>query len=113
MDNRPNPPSSDDGVTSSVNSGAYNPGPINDRDLPTAELEFVQAQQYDIQLEEFPEGPYGSPTNMPRLGKSTPWRAGQVGISAYRDENPVTSARKVSLDEPPPKAPRGSIEGQN
>lgn len=113
MDNHPNQMNTNEDVEHSRNSGAYHPGPIKDNDAPTAELSFVQAQQQDILLEEFPDGPYGAATNMPKLGKSTPWREGQRGISVFRDQNPVASNRKVPLDEPPAKAPRGSIEGQN
>lgn len=96
----------------SVNSGSYDPGPITDTGND-AELSYVEAQQDDLLLEEFPDGPYGSATNE-RLGKSTPWRKGQRSISAFRDQNPVSSDRKVPLDEPSTNgAPRGTIEGQN
>ncbi|MCL6453700.1 MAG: hypothetical protein K6T78_08775 [Alicyclobacillus sp.] len=96
----------------SVDSGGYNPGPLDPHD--NQELSYVQAQQDDILLEEFPEGPYGSSRSEPVKGKSTPWEPGQRAISAYRDQNPVFSDRKVPLDEPPTHGqPRGSIEGQN
>jgi hypothetical protein len=97
----------------SVNSGWYNPGPINDTDLPNAELSAVQARDYDILREEFPEGPYGAPTNEEKLGKTSPWRPGQAVVSSLRDQNPVSSDRQVTLDEPPAQAQKGSIEGQN
>jgi hypothetical protein len=113
VDNHPNQINTNQDVERSKNSGAYHPGPVNDSDNPTSELDIVQANQKDILLEEFPDGPYGAATNAPKLGKSTPWKKGQVAISAYRDENPVMSDRKVPLDEPPSKAPKGSIEGQN
>lgn len=77
------------------------------------ELSYVQAQQKDILPEEFPEGPYGAATNEKKLGKTSPWREGQAVVSAYRDQNPAFSDRKVPLDEPPFHAPKGSIEGQN
>lgn len=96
----------------STNSGSYHPGPITD-DGDDAELSYVKAQQDDLMLEEFPDGPYGSTRQEP-LGKSSPWREGQRSVSAYRDQNPVSSDRKVPLKEPSPNgAPRGTIEGQN
>jgi hypothetical protein len=96
----------------SVNSGSYHPGPVTD-DQQSAELSYVQAQQNDLLLEEFPDGPYGAATNEP-LGKSAPWKDGQRSISAFRDQNPAFSDRKVPLDEPDTDgAPRGTIEGQN
>jgi hypothetical protein len=97
----------------SVNSGWYNPGPIHDTDLPNAELSSVQARDYDILREEFPEGPYGAATNEEKLGKTSPWRPGQAVVSSLRDQNPMSSDRQVTLDEPPARAPKGSIEGQN
>ena len=106
-------PKPSDPSIKSGNSGSYNPGPVNESEWPNAELSMVQAQQKDIQLEEFPEGPYGAATNTKRLGKSTPWKPGQAAVSAFRDSNPITSDRKVALKEPPFRAPKGSIEGQN
>lgn len=97
---------------SSVNSGSYHPGPITD-DGENAELSYVKAARSDILFEEFPDGPYGSSRNE-KLGKSTSWQKGDRAMSAYRDQNPVDSDRKVPLDEPSTKgAPRGTIEGQN
>lgn len=98
----------------SVDSGSYDPGPIEPVPEDNAELSYVQAQQDDIMLEEFPEGPYGSARSEPIEGKSTPWEPGQRSISAYRDQNPVDSDRKVPMNEPSTDGhPRGSIEGQN
>jgi hypothetical protein len=97
----------------SSNSGKYNPGPVNESDWLAEELSEVQAQQKDILLEEFPEGPYGAPTNEEKPGKTSPWKAGQADVSSYRDQNPAFSDRQVPDHEPPAEAPRGSIEGQN
>ncbi|MCL6637254.1 MAG: hypothetical protein K6T26_04815 [Alicyclobacillus sp.] len=94
-------------------SGAYNPGPVTGEDAPNAELAVVQAQRNDLQLEEFPEGPYGAASPSESLGKSQAWEPGQASVSAFRDANPVFSDRKLAEHEPPAQAPRGSIEGQN
>lgn len=98
-------------VTSS-NSGGYHPGTIGNEDGQSPELSYVEAQQDDLMLEEFPDGAYGANANY-KLGKSTPWRKGQRSVSAHRDQNPVDSNRTVPLEEPPYGAPRGSQEGQN
>lgn len=104
-------------VVQSTNSGSYNPGPVTDttegENLNSAELSFVQAQQNDIQLEEFPEGPYGAATDEPIEGKSTPWGPSQQSVSAFRDANPVDSNRKVALNEPPRDAPKNTLEAEN
>jgi hypothetical protein len=92
----------------SVNSGSYNPGTISEESAAN-----LDPANNDIMLEEFPDGPYGAATDAPRLGKSTPWRKNQKSVSAYRDANPLSSNRKVTEDEPPHDAPRGTIEGQN
>jgi hypothetical protein len=91
-----------------IPSGAYDPGPVDG-----AELAGVEAWQNDLQLEEFPDGPYAAASDPPRLGKSSPWRPGQRVVSSFRDQNPVTSERKVAAEEPPFDAPEGSIEGEN
>lgn len=96
----------------SKSSGAYDPGPIGNEDGSSPELSYVQAWQDDLQLEEFPEGPYGSPITGP-MGKSGPWQKGQVSVSAHRDQNPVGSDRKLAEHEPPFEAPPGTQEGQN
>ncbi|MCF8563500.1 hypothetical protein LLE49_01920 [Alicyclobacillus tolerans] len=98
----------------SMNSGSYNPGPVQDNEyVPNAESSTVQAMNDDILLEEFPEGPYVAATNETKLGKTSPWKPGQVSVSAFRDSNPVDSDRKTVLHEPEFDAPEGSIEGQN
>lgn len=105
---------------SSKHSGVYDPGPVNDTqpetdpsDVATAELTYVQKQQNDLMLEEFPDGPYGAATNEAQLGKSEPWRKGQIAVSAWRDQNPVASDRTTPVHEPDANARPGSIEGQN
>jgi hypothetical protein len=99
--------------TNSTDAGRYNPGPVNESEWLAEELSAVQAQQKDVMLEEFPEGPYGAATNETKPGKTSPWREGQADVSSYRDQNPAFSDRKVPGHEPPANAPRGSIEGQN
>lgn len=113
MEKQPHDGRTDEDIVASENSGAYHPGPSKVKEMPTEELATVQSQQLDLMLEEFPDGPYGAATNAPKLGKSTPWREGQAVVSSFRDQNPVSSDRKVALDEPPFDAPKGSIEGQN
>lgn len=103
---------------SSINSGSYDPGPVAQDEtssarLNTAELSTVQAQQNDILLEEFPEGPYGAATDQPATGKSTPWTPGQQSVSAFRDANPVDSNRKVAIHEPARDAPKNTVEAEN
>ncbi|QQE77044.1 hypothetical protein [Alicyclobacillus sp. SO9] len=93
----------------SKNSGRYHPAVSSDE----MELETVQAYQLDIQNEEFPEGPYGAATNETELGKTSPWQEGQRTISAFRDQNPVSSNRKTVTDEPDWEDSRGTIEGEN
>ncbi|MCL6445868.1 MAG: hypothetical protein K6T83_20875 [Alicyclobacillus sp.] len=96
----------------STNSGWYDPGPVNETELPNAELSTVQAHVLDLQLEEFPEGPYGAATSEP-LGKSTPRRDGQTSVSPFRDQNPMGSDRKVALHEPPDDDPIGTLDGES
>ncbi len=97
----------------SDNSGTYNPGPVNESEWLAEEVSAVQAQQKDILLEEFPEGPYGAATNESKPGKTSPWREGQADVSSFRDQNPAFSDRQAPDHEPPADAPKGSIEGQN
>ncbi|WP_147532782.1 hypothetical protein [Bacillus marasmi] len=49
----------------------------------------VEKQQEFLTAEEFPEGPYGSPTGVsePVENKSTPWEKGQQYYSAFTYEN--------------------------
>lgn len=49
----------------------------------------VEKQQEFLTAEEFPEGPYGSPTRVsePVENKSTPWNEGQQYYSAFTYEN--------------------------
>lgn len=96
----------------SPNSGSYHPGSIGNENGGSPELSYVQAWQDDLQIEEFPDGPYGSARNLP-FGKSSPWQRGQASVSAHRDQNPVNSDRKLAEEEPPFEAPPGTIEGQN
>ena len=104
-------------MVSSINSGSYDPGPVTDTtegaQLKSAELSIVQAQQNDILVEEFPDGPYGAAIDGPIEGKSTPWRESQQSVSAFRDANPVDSNRKTALDEPPRDARKNTIEAEN
>ncbi|WP_134686984.1 hypothetical protein [Brevibacillus migulae] len=55
----------------------------------SSELSTVESQRNEIIPEEFPEGPYGAPTNEARLGKATGWEEGQHVISnmAYENRN--------------------------
>lgn len=104
-------------VVQNRNSDSYKPGPVSDTsegtNLKSAELSVVQAQRSDIQLEEFPDGPYGAVTDAPVEGKSTPWSPSQQSVSAFRDANPIDSNRKVALDEPPRDAPKNTLEAEN
>lgn len=97
----------------SVNSGSYNPGPVNDSDMPSAELQDVQAEKLELVPEEFAEGPYGAATNASRLGKTSAWEDGQTFAGRYRDNSLITSDKHNPLHEPSFDAPEGSIEGQN
>ncbi|TJY41027.1 hypothetical protein E5161_15065 [Cohnella pontilimi] len=58
-----------------------------DRDPPTDDLSTVESQRNDLTAEEFPDGPYGSPINAEKLGKSTPWREEQHPPNTYTYEN--------------------------
>ncbi len=54
---------------------------------PYSELSTVESQRNEIIPEEFPEGPYGAPTNEERLGKATGWEKDQHVISNFTYEN--------------------------
>jgi hypothetical protein len=96
----------------SKNSGRYTIPPTSQ--VPgEEELELVEAYTQDLTLEEFPEGPYGATTNEVKLGKTSPWKAGQQSIGRYRDANPMRSDRMVVQDEPDANAPMGTIESEN
>lgn len=100
----------------SLKSGSYNPGPIEDTEdvgPSTAALSTVRGPQNTLALEEFPEGPYGATTNEDKLGKTSPWRPGQVFAPRYRDANPVDSDQPVALEEPEADAPIGTLDGQS
>ncbi|GMA55957.1 hypothetical protein C7445_10543 [Alicyclobacillus sacchari] len=88
-------------VDVSSNSGAYDPGPLDEgaSDYPTAELWQAQATTYDLAVEEFPEGPYGAATNEKRLGKTSPWLDGQMVSGRFRDSNPIRSDRHTAPHE--------------
>jgi len=103
---------SDEHLTS-VNSGSYAPGPMDETSLPTAELAIVQAHVLDLAIEEFPEGPYGAATNEAKLGKVSEWKQGQAVSPRFRDANPIETDRKVAIHEPPFDRPKGSLDGQN
>lgn len=67
------------------------------------ELSLVQAHNLDLQIEEFPEGPYGAKVYLnQKIGKSSEWKPGQQVISRFKDENPAFSNRKVPEDEQKP-----------
>ncbi|MFC5449527.1 hypothetical protein [Paenibacillus aestuarii] len=51
------------------------------------DLATVESQRNDLIAEEFPDGPYGSASDVESLGKSTPWREDQRTPSAYSYEN--------------------------
>lgn len=56
------------------------------------ELEYVQSQQDTINVEEFPEGPYGATVFLDqKIGKSSPWEPGQQSTNRNLDENPAFS----------------------
>ncbi|GLG00885.1 hypothetical protein Alches_09240 [Alicyclobacillus hesperidum subsp. aegles] len=88
-------------VDVSPNSGAYDPGPLDEgvTDYPTAELWQAQATTYDLAVEEFPEGPYGAATNEKRLGKTSPWLEGQMVSGRFRDSNLIRSDRLSAAHE--------------
>ncbi|GAB6989734.1 hypothetical protein [Paenibacillus pini] len=54
---------------------------------PYTDLSTVESQRNDLNLEEFPEGPYGSPVNSDILGKSSPWREDQRTSHRFDYEN--------------------------
>jgi len=83
---------------SSPNSGAYDPGPVDqgETDYPTADVAAAQAATYDLAVEEFPEGPYGATTDERRLGKTSPWLPGQMVSGRFRDTNMITSDRHTA-----------------
>lgn len=94
-------------------SGRYQPPKIEDDEVPHAQLQIDRARNLDLQLEEFPEGPYGSVRNDEKLGRVTPWKAGQAAMSPHVDSNPMSSNRKVPMNQPHSDDPIGTIEGQN
>lgn len=53
----------------------------------TTDLASVESQRNDLAVEEFPEGPYGSPMMVEPLGKSSPWREDQRSPDPYGYEN--------------------------
>ncbi|AEJ43879.1 hypothetical protein [Alicyclobacillus acidocaldarius] len=83
---------------SSSNSGAYDPGPVDqgETDYPTADVAAAQAATYDLAVEEFPEGPYGAATDERCLGKTSPWLPGQMVSGRFRDTNMITSDRHTA-----------------
>lgn len=113
MFNEKNDPTTSELTKELKHAGAYHPGPMNESELPSAELAIVQHHNLDLALEEFAEGPYGATTNEVKLGKVSEWKPGQAFSGRFRDANPVDSDRTVPLEEPPFDAPKGSIEGQN
>lgn len=102
-------------VVDSPNSGAYDPGPIKERenDFPNAELWQVQSHIYDLAIEEFPEGPYGAAQDEPYLGKVSEWKPGQAVSGRFRDSNMIRSDRQVATEEEPFTESPGTTEGQN
>lgn len=65
------------------------------------ELSFVKAVRKDIQIEEFPEGPYGAAIYLDqRIGKSSEWEPGQQVVDRFKDENPAFSNRRVAVERP-------------
>ncbi|WP_062308052.1 hypothetical protein [Alicyclobacillus sendaiensis] len=82
----------------SPNSGAYDPGPVDqgETDYPTADVAAAQASTYDLAVEEFPEGPYGATTNERRPGKTSRWLDGQMVSGRFRDTNMITSDRHTA-----------------
>lgn len=99
----------------SPNSGAYNPGPIQEAesDYPTAEVWEAQSTTYDLALEEFPDGPYGATTDAKHLGKSSDWLSGQAVSGRFRDSNLIRSDRRTALEEDEQDGPQGTIEAEN
>ncbi|UOF91546.1 hypothetical protein LSG31_04645 [Fodinisporobacter ferrooxydans] len=83
------------------------------------ELVDVQTVTKDIQVEEFPDGPYGASVYLDqKIGKSSPWEVDQHVVSRFQDENPVFSDRKVPIhgehaDQPGPKHGGESPEMNN
>lgn len=51
------------------------------------ELGSVEAYHNELNVEEFPEGPYGAAHNEEKLGKTSPWMEGQRRTSAFTYEN--------------------------
>jgi hypothetical protein len=97
----------------STNSGAYNPGPIHESNLPTAELGDVQARILDLALEEFAEGPYGATTNEEKLGKVSEWKPGQAVSGRFRDSNMISNDRTVATVEEPHNPSDSNFDQQN
>ncbi len=64
----------------------FKPKPTYDEQA-YSELSTVESLRNEILPEEFPEGPYGAPTNELRLGKATGWEEGQHSTSAFTYEN--------------------------
>ncbi|MFF2090061.1 hypothetical protein [Paenibacillus sp. NPDC058174] len=58
---------------------------LNEERKSYTDLSTVESQRNDLTFEEFPEGPYGSPINSERLGKSSPWRIDQRSASTRFD----------------------------
>lgn len=102
-------------VVNSKNSGAYDPGPIKERenDYPNAELWQVQSHMYDLAIEEFPEGPYGAASDEVFLGKVSEWEPGQAVSGRFRDSNMIRSDRHVATAEDDFTEPPGTTEAQS
>ncbi|EFM11591.1 conserved hypothetical protein [Paenibacillus curdlanolyticus YK9] len=47
----------------------------------------VESQRNDLNLEEFPEGPYGADLHPATVSKSQPWRIDQQNASRFDYEN--------------------------
>jgi hypothetical protein len=71
----------------------------------SVDLTYIHAARQTIQIEEFPEGPYGSATTEAKPGKVTPWEAGQQVATRFKDENPQFSRGTMP---PPGEEPPGS-----
>lgn len=54
---------------------------------PITDYKVVEAMRVELANEEFPEGPYGSAFETEALGKSTPWKEGQLSANAFDFEN--------------------------
>ena len=54
---------------------------------PEHDVSTVLSQSNDLAAEEFPEGSYGTPLPVQKLGKSTPWREGQRSPNSFAYEN--------------------------